>query len=188
MLFKRGRSAREQFERQTEAIFPALMGVALRLTRNQEEAEDLTQEAIVRGFDAFDRFDGQNFKAWMLRILTNLYINRYRRLKRTGTNVSLDEEKMQEPAAPEGELPDRAILDSMLSADVEAALERVPESFRLAVILSDLEGLSYEEVAQALEVPIGTVRSRIARGRAHLRAELESFAVEMGYIKRSAGE
>ncbi len=186
MLFSWGRSAREQFEKQTERIFPSLMGTALRLTRSQEEAEDLVQEAVVRAFDAYDRFDGQNFKAWMLRILTNLYINRYRRQRREGPRSSFEDENVPEPAAPAGELPDRLLFDELLSADIEAALDKVPEAFRIAVLLSDLEGLSYEEIAQALDVPIGTVRSRIARGRAHLRAELESYALQMGYIKKES--
>ncbi len=174
---------RERFERMAEDVFPSLYGTALRLTRSPEDASDLSQEALVRAYEAFDRFDGRNFKAWMLRILTNLYINRYRKIQRTGTTSSLDEEDAAEPVAPADEAPDRQVFDGMLGAEVEEALAKVPDVFRTAVILSDIEGMSYDEVAEATEVPVGTVRSRLARGRAILRRELEEFAREQGYVK-----
>lgn len=184
MLFKRGDPRRERFERMAEQVFSSLFGTALRLTRDREEAGDLTQEALVRAYEAFDRFDGRNFKAWMLRILTNLYINKYRKRQREGTGSSLDDETAQEPVAPSEIVPDRQIFDEMLGSEVEEALAKVPDVFRTAVILSDLEGLTYDEIAEATEVPVGTVRSRIARGRAILRRELENFALEQGYLKR----
>lgn len=183
MLFRRGDPQRERFERMAESCFSSVYGTALRLTRDQDDAQDLAQEALVRAFEAFDRFDGRNFKAWILRILTNLYINRYRRVQRTGTASSLDEEAAMEPVAAPDEAPDRQLLDGMLGAEVEQALERVPEAFRLAVLLSDVEGLTYDEIAEATDVPVGTVRSRIARGRAILRKELEAFAQEQGYLR-----
>lgn len=183
MLFKRGDPRRERFERMAEQVFSSVFGTALRLTRDREEASDLCQEALVRAYEAFDRFDGRNFKAWILRILTNLYINKYRKRQREGTSGSLDDEQALEPVAAAEEAPDRMVFDEMLGAEVEEALAKVPEVFRTAVILSDLEGLSYDEIAEATEVPVGTVRSRIARGRAALRKELESFAREQGYLK-----
>lgn len=183
MQFGRGGSTRERFERMTESVFPSLFGTALRLTRNREDAQDLAQEAVIRAYEAFDRFDGRNFKAWMLRILTNLYINRYRQRQRTGTGISLEEENIQEPTAELAEMPDRLVFDEMLGGEIENALAKVPVDFRMAVLLSDVEGLSYEEIADATNVPIGTVRSRIARGRAILRRELERFAREEGYLK-----
>lgn len=183
MLFRKGSSQREKFERMAEEIFPNVMGTALRLTRDREEASDLSQEALIRAYEAFDRFDGRNFKAWVLRILTNLYINKYRKARREGRSESLDEEHIAEPVAPTEETPDRLVFDHMLSADVEQALEQVPEVFRIAVILSDLEEMSYEEIAQILDVPIGTVRSRIARGRASLRQSLEQYARQEGYLR-----
>lgn len=167
-----------------EGVFPSLYGTALRLTRNTEDASDLSQEAIVRAYEAFERFDGANFKAWMLRILTNLFINKYRKVQRTGTASSLDEEEAYEPIAAADQAPDRLVFDEMLGAEIEDALAKVPEVFRAAVILSDIEGLSYDEVAEATEVPVGTVRSRLARGRAILRRELESFALERGYLRQ----
>lgn len=183
MLFRRGTSNKERFERLAEESFPSVFGTALRLTHDREEAQDLAQEAIIRAYEAFDRFDGRNFKAWILRILTNLYINKYRRRQRSGTTSSLDEELAAEPMAQLDQMPDRLVFDEMMGSEVEAALGRVPPDFRTAVLLSDVEGLSYEEIADATEVPIGTVRSRIARGRAILRRELERFAREEGYIK-----
>ncbi|MBS1716280.1 MAG: sigma-70 family RNA polymerase sigma factor [Armatimonadetes bacterium] len=183
MLFKR-RGNREAFEREAERAFPSVLGTALRLTRSKEEAEDLAQEAIVRAYEAYERFDGANFKAWILRIVTNLYINKYRQRQRGPMLNSLDEENALEPVADEQEAPDRALLDEMLSAQVEEALSRVPEDFRMAVILSDIEGLSYQEISDITNVPIGTVRSRLARGRMALRKSLESFAREEGYLNR----
>lgn len=183
MLFRKGDPQRERFERQAETVFPSVFGTALRLTRDREDAQDLVQEAMVRAFEAYDRFDGRNFKAWILRILTNLYINRYRQRQREAPTGSLDDENAVEPSADEGTTPDRQLFDGMVGAEVEEALSRVPADFRLAVLLSDVEGMSYEEIATIADVPIGTVRSRIARGRAILRRELEDYALREGYLK-----
>ncbi len=188
MLFRKANPNRDRFERQAEEIFPALFGTALRLTRDREDANDLAQEAIIRAYEAFDRFDGRNFKAWMLRILTNLYINRYRQRRRESPSTSLDEDGSIEPVADQGQTPDRQLFDGLVSAEVEEALGKVPADFRTAVLLSDVEGMSYEEIANATEVPIGTVRSRIARGRAILRRELEQYARKEGYLKEAATE
>jgi RNA polymerase sigma-70 factor (ECF subfamily) len=187
MLFGR-RDKRDSFERQAEKVFPSVFGTALRLTRSREEAEDLAQEAIVRAYEAYDRFDGTNFKAWMLRIVTNLYINRYRQRQRGPQLGSLDEEGVVEPMSAESEVPDRILFDNALGSEVETALAKVPEDFRLAVILSDIEGMSYQEIADATGVPIGTVRSRLARGRSMLRKALEEYATREGYLKQGADE
>lgn len=183
MLFGK-RSSRDAFERQAEKVFPSVFGTALRLTRSREEAEDLAQEAIVRAYEAWDRFDGNNFKAWLLRIVTNLYINKYRQRQRGPQLTSLEDDRVTEPVAGETEEPDRLVFDELLGAEVEAALARVPEDFRLAVVLSDIEGMSYQEIAEATGVPIGTVRSRLARGRAVLRQLLTDFALQEGYLKQ----
>jgi len=182
MLFGR-RNSREAFERHAEQVFPSVFGTALRLTRSREEAEDLAQEAIVRAYEAFDRFDGTNFKAWILRIVTNLYINRYRQRQRSPQLSSLDDEGVMEPVASDDAIPDRLLFNESLGAEVEAALKKIPDDFRLTVMLSDIEGLSYQEVADITQVPIGTVRSRLARGRALLRSQLLEFAVREGYLK-----
>jgi RNA polymerase sigma-70 factor, ECF subfamily len=184
MLFRTGRDRlRQRFEREFQGVFSSLYGTALRLTRDSDDASDLVQEAAVRAYDAFERFDGQNFKAWMLRIMTNLYINKYRQRQRAGHQASFDEEGVDEPVAPLAEIPDNQILENLLEDEVEAAVAAVPEVFRTAVVLSDIEGLTYDEIAEALEIPVGTVRSRIARGRAHLRGSLERFARERGYLR-----
>lgn len=183
MLFRKGNPQRERFERLAEEVFPSLYGMALRLTRDREDASDLSQEAMVRAYEAFDRFDGRNFKAWIMRILTNLYINRYRQRQRNAPAASLEDENAMEPVAPEGEVPDRQLFDEMVGAEVEEALAKVPDDFRMAVLLSDVEGMSYDEIAQVTGVPIGTVRSRLARGRAILRRELERYALESGYLR-----
>lgn len=183
MLFRRGDQNRDRFERMAEQVFPSVFGTALRLTRDREDAQDLAQEAIIRAYEAFDRFDGRNFKAWILRILTNLYINRYRQRQRSGSQASLDDENISEPVADLQDVPDRQILDNMVGGEVEKALAKVPTDFRIAVVLSDIEEMTYEEIAEATQVPIGTVRSRIARGRAILRRELERYAREQGYLK-----
>ncbi len=188
MLFRKGNAHRDRFERKAEEIFPALFGTALRLTRDREDAQDLVQEAMIRAYEAFDRFDGRNFKAWMLRIMTNLYINRYRQRQREAPQTSIDEETAFEPVAEEGQIPDRQLFDQLVGAEVEEALLKVPPDFRTAVLLSDVEGLSYEEIAEATNVPIGTVRSRLARGRAILRRELERYATEEGYLRQDPSE
>ena len=187
MLFRK-RDLRESFERQAEKVFPSVLGTALRLTRSREDAEDLAQEAIVRAYDAYERFDGTNFKAWMLRIVTNLYINRYRQRQRGPQMGSLEDEGAIEPVSSETELPDRLLFDNTVGSEIEDALAKVPEDFRMAVILSDIEGLSYQEIADATNVPIGTVRSRLARGRSMLRKALESYAIKEGYLRQGAGE
>ena len=187
MLFGK-RDKRDAFERQAERVFPSVYGTALRLTRSREKAEDLAQEAIVRAYDAFDRFDGTNFKAWILRILTNLYINKYRARQRGPQLGSLDDEGAIEPMSAEAELPDRLLFDPALGAEIEEALDAVPADFRTAVILSDIEGLSYQEIADAVGVPIGTVRSRLARGRAMMRKALEGYARREGYLKEGSTE
>lgn len=189
MLFGRKDAKRDRFQRLAESVYPSLYGTALRLTREKEDADDLTQEALVRAYEAFDRFDGQNFKAWILRIVTNLYINRYRKTKRQGRTASLDDdESAYEPMAPAETEPDRLMLDHLLGHEIEEALAKVPDIFRTCVILSDIEGLSYDEIALAVDIPVGTVRSRIARGRAVLRKELERYAVEQGYLKQGTYE
>lgn len=187
MLWGRG-SSKDRFEKEAEKVYPSVLGTALRLTRSRDEAEDLAQEAIVRAYEAFDRFDGQNFKAWILRIVTNLFINRYRRKARSPQMASLEDENVYEPTADVSLQPDSALLDELVGAEVEEALAKVPEDFRLAVILSDIEGMSYQEIADATEVPVGTVRSRLARGRAILRRELEQFARREGYLKQGMDE
>ncbi len=184
----RNRAKREEFDRAAREVFPSVFSTALRLTRSREEAEDLSQEALVRAFEAFDRFDGRNFKAWLLRILTNLYINRYRKHKREPGQESLDADQGIEPVAAADGNPVAELFDDLLGEQVEEALKSLPEEYRVAVLLCDVEGMSYEEIAQTLKVPIGTVRSRLARGRALLRQKLGQYALSEGIIKQADAE
>ncbi|MFN8139662.1 MAG: sigma-70 family RNA polymerase sigma factor [Fimbriimonadales bacterium] len=184
MLFG-NRAKRDDFDRAAREVFPSVFSTALRLTRNREEAEDLTQEAMVRAYEAYDRFDGRNLKAWMLRILTNLYINRYRKQKREPGQESLDAEPGIEPVAATDGNPSAELFDELLGEQVEEALSQLPDEYRVSVLLCDVEGMSYEEIAESLGIPIGTVRSRLARGRAMLRSRLAKYALKEGMISEA---
>jgi RNA polymerase sigma-70 factor (ECF subfamily) len=175
---------RASFEREALVHLDAMYRVALRLTANPADAEDLVQDAMLRAYRSWDRFTlGTNAKGWLLTILRNLFINEYRRRRRQPETVDLDTiepftvfEKVQED--PQGAFFDRIVDDEVLRA-----VDALPEVFREAVMLSDVEGLSYEEIAKVLDVPVGTVKSRLYRGRRMLQAKLYEYAVGMGYIK-----
>jgi RNA polymerase sigma-70 factor (ECF subfamily) len=175
---------RASFEREALVHLDAMYRVALRLTGNPADAEDLVQDATLRAYRSWDRFTlGTNAKGWLLTILRNLFINEYRRRRRQPETVDLDTiepftvfEKVQED--PQGAFFDRIVDDEVLRA-----VDALPEVFREAVMLSDVEGLSYEEIAKVLDVPVGTVKSRLYRGRRMLQAKLYEYAVSMGYIK-----
>ncbi len=161
------------------------------MARNPDDANDLAQDALVRGYMAFDRFEpGTNFKAWMLRILTNVYITDYRRRKRVGF-VGFDDLSTngQEPfdivdpkPGPESEL-----LSGAMDSEIEAALGMLSDDVRLTVLLVDVEDLPYEEAADLLGVPVGTVRSRLNRGRGIMRRQLAEYArdrfIAVGVVK-----
>ena len=176
---------RVSFEREALVHLDSLYRVALRLTGNAADAEDLVQEAMLRAYRSWDRFTlGTNAKGWLLTILRHLFINEYRRKRRHPESVDLDtiepfalfEDRQQED-------PQRAFFDRIVDDEVLRAVDQLPEAFREAVMLSDVEGLSYEEIAKVLEVPVGTVKSRLYRGRRMLQAKLYDYAVSMGYIK-----
>ncbi|GIV01702.1 MAG: ECF RNA polymerase sigma factor SigR [Fimbriimonadales bacterium] len=181
MLFKR-RDKREEFERAVKEVFPAIYSTALRFTRQEEDAQDLTQETLIKAYQAWDRFDGRNLKAWLLRIMTNTYINRVRKQKRGPESVSL-EDSVEAMNLPSQEAPPlEQILERVVDNSLEEAIQSLPDEYRAAIVLSDVEGLSYREVADALGVPVGTVRSRLARGRAMLREKLLDYAKEHGIV------
>jgi RNA polymerase sigma-70 factor (ECF subfamily) len=159
--------------------------VALRLTGNAADAEDLVQETMLRAYRSWERYTpGTNAKGWLLTILRHLFINEYRRKKRHPETVDVD---TIEPFAlfqeVQEEDPQGAFFDKIVDDEVLRAIDQLPEAFREAVTLSDVEGLSYEEVAKVLDVPVGTVKSRLYRGRRLLQAKLYDYAVSMGYIK-----
>ena len=150
-----------------------------RLTRYARDAEDLMQDAFMRAYRFFDRFErGTNFKAWLFRILTNTFINNYRRnvrersLADEGERQSVEAQLFSAGATEAAQSPEDAMLERMASADVLKAIDDLPIDFRMAVILADLQEFSYKEVAEILDVPVGTVMSRLFRGRRLLRRGL----------------
>jgi RNA polymerase sigma-70 factor (ECF subfamily) len=169
----------EELARQHEAV---LMRAALRLTGSPAEAEDLCQETLIKAYVAFDQFTrGSNFRAWTLRILVNTHISRYRSRQRSPNTVSWEDLGAASVRGtfdpPDLEhTPEEAAVAQELSEEVAPALEALPEEFRLAVILSDILELSYKDIAASLGVPLGTVRSRIFRGRRMLREALREYA------------
>ncbi len=178
---------RERFEKTALPFLPTVHGAARRFTRNSEDARELAQETFLRAFRTFEGFrPGTNCKAWLLTILYSIFVNRYHKAKRTPTTVPLDELEERLAAAPEPAEP--AALagrpPSWSDAEVEAAFARLPEGFQTVVLLVDVEELTYEEAAAALSVPVGTVRSRLFRGRKLLAAALEDHARRAGYLGR----
>ena len=171
-----------------------LYGAARRMTRNDAAAEDLVQETYLRAYKGFDRFsEGTNLRAWLFRILTNLFINEYRRRKRRPEEVDLgdtdtlylyrglggaDGARLFRSAEDE-------LLDGLTSAEVRDAIEALPQSYRVAVLLADVEGFAYKEIAEILDVPIGTVMSRLHRGRKRLRQTLQTYGQARGLVDDS---
>ncbi|MEW6058845.1 MAG: sigma-70 family RNA polymerase sigma factor [Actinomycetota bacterium] len=180
---------RERFERDVLPLLPQLYSTALRLTRNPSDAEDLVQEAYLRAYRGFAGFEeGTNLRGWMYRILTNTFINAYRKKQREPVTVADDEigdwylfEKLGESGVEES--AEAAVLDRIPDEDVKRALEALPEGFRLAVLLADVEGFSYKEIAGILDVPIGTVMSRLHRGRRALEKALWETVRERGLVR-----
>jgi len=181
-----GRDAGE-FEQVALVHLDALYHFALRLTRNRAEAEDVVQETCLRALRAFSRFNpGTNCRAWLFTILRNVFLNRVRTQGREVLEAEPDRLDMAERAteARRGAgNPEEEFLQTVLHGDVDRALRTLPLPFREAIILVDLEGLSYREAADVLDCPIGTVMSRLSRGRTHLRQSLKRYAHEHGYVK-----
>ena len=178
---------RASFEREALVHLDALHRVALRLTGQPADADDLVQETMLKAYRAWDQYEpGTNAKGWLLTILRHAFINEYRRRTRRPETVDVD---AIEPFAvfPEvqDEDPQGRFFERIVDDEVLRAIDELPEAFRETVVLSDVEGLSYQEVAQVLEVPIGTVKSRLFRARQMLQAKLYDYAVGMGYIKGS---
>jgi RNA polymerase sigma-70 factor, ECF subfamily len=176
---------RVSFEREALVHFDVLYRVALRLTGNPADADDLVQETMLKAYRAWDQYEkGTNAKAWMLTILRHAFINEYRRRTRHPETVDVDS---IEPYAvfPEvqDEDPQGAFFDRIVDDEVLRAIDQLPEVFRETLVLSDVEGMSYQEIAGILEVPVGTVKSRLFRARHLLQGKLYDYAVEMGYIK-----
>jgi RNA polymerase sigma-70 factor (ECF subfamily) len=179
------------FERDAMQYAPQLYSAAMRMTRNPADAEDLVQETFLKAYRAYHTFEeGTNLKAWLYRILTNTYINRYRKEKRRPVETELgDVEDLylyrrigSEHSAEAAQSAEEAVLDGLMEADIKEAVEELPETFRLPVLLADLEGFSYKEIAEILDIPIGTVMSRLHRGRKSLQRALWRFAQVRGLV------
>jgi len=181
---------RALFQQLTMGYMDALYGAALRMTRNPSDAEDLVQETYLKAYRAFDGFEaGTNVKAWLYRILTNTYINGYRAKQRSPQiDEVADVEELvlfRRFVGSDGtmsESAEEAVLSGITDDAVKAALEALPENFRLPVLLADVEGFSYKEIAEILEIPMGTVMSRLSRGRRALEKELLPYAEAKGLL------
>ena len=184
-------SAKEQFTTDAMQYAPQLFSTALRMTRNSSDAEDLVQETYIKGWRSFHTFqEGTNLRAWLFRIMTNTYINKYNAQKRKGTEVELDDVEelflyKRLGSIDQSQLSSSAedqMLDLFTDDEVKNALESLPEDFRIPVLLSDVDGFSYKEIAEMLEIPIGTVMSRLHRGRKAMQKMLYEYARDRGLI------
>ncbi len=174
-------------------FMPALYSAALRMSRNRSDAEDLVQETYLKAYRSFGGFEqGTNLRAWLYRILTNTFINTYRSKKRRPAETELDEGEdlhlFRRLGGLEAVLAARSAEDELMDwftdAEVKNALEALPESFRIPVLLADVEGFSYKEIAEMLDIPIGTVMSRLHRGRKSLQKQLYDYALDRGLTGR----
>ncbi len=178
---------RATFVEDTEEFMPALYSHAMRLTRNAADAEDLVQETYLKAFRSYASFTtGTNLRAWLFRILTNSQINRYRAKQRRPEETELDDvgdlylyKKLAAPGTI-GRSAEDELMDMFSEAEVVAAMDSLPDNYRAAVLLADVEGFAYKEIAEMLDIPIGTVMSRLHRGRKALQRELYDFAVAHG--------
>jgi RNA polymerase sigma-70 factor (ECF subfamily) len=177
------------FADQAMPLMSSLYSAALRMTRNPSDAEDLVQETYLKAYRAFASYqEGTNLKAWLYRILTNTFINTYRAKKRRPEETELDEVEDLYlyrrlgglEAANLGRSAEDELMGLFTEAEIKTAVEELPEQFRMAVLLADVEGFSYKEIAEILDIPIGTVMSRLHRGRTRLQKALYDFAVTRG--------
>jgi len=172
---------------------PALYTAALRMTRNSADAEDLVQETFLKGYRAFASFkEGTNLKAWLYKILTNTFINLYRAKKRRPEQADIEDVEdlylyrrlasLPAAAAAAGRSAEDELMDLFTEAEIKQAVDELPDQFRIAVLLADVEGFSYREIAEILDIPIGTVMSRLHRGRRALQKALFDFGRARGLV------
>ncbi len=177
-----------RFEDEVMPLLGPMYGAAMRLTRNPNDAEDLVAQTVERAWRAFDSFEpGSNLKAWLYRILTNTFISNYRKQQREPQTVSADASddfNLYDVLVEQNLTPEAEFLDQLPDEQVKAALEGLPEQFRTAVLLADVEGFSYQEIADITDVPVGTVMSRLHRGRKALQRALWEYARAHGLVDR----
>jgi RNA polymerase sigma-70 factor (ECF subfamily) len=180
-----------RFAEDTEQYMASLYSAALRMTRNPSDAEDLVQETYLKAYRGYGSFKaGTNLKAWLYRILTNTFINAYRARRRHPEETELEEVEDFYlfrrlgglEAAAAGRSSEDEVLDAMTDDEVKQAVESLPEAFRMAVLLADVEGFSYKEIAEIMDVPIGTVMSRLHRGRRALQKALHEYGMVRGLV------
>jgi RNA polymerase sigma-70 factor (ECF subfamily) len=188
---------REELEAEALGYIDSLYRTALRMTRNPADAEDLVQEAYLRAFRSLHQFKvGTNLRAWIFRIMTNAYINEYRKRSRRPTSASLDDLEefylydhlIDSGVQPTSERPEDVVLNQLTAQDVLDSLDELSDDFREVVVLADIEGFSYREIAEIMDIPVGTVMSRLYRARRRLQRSLYDFAVDAGYIKDSTDD
>lgn len=189
MFGNRQKDKNKKFEKACMEHLDALYGAALKMTRNQVEAEELVQDTFVRAFRFKNTFEwGTNLKAWLFRIQTNTFINDYRHKRHEQRYVEraavepLYDEVLNQQSAKYAANPENHVFSKFFKEELDSALEELPDDFKIVVILSDVQGFSYKEIAEILETPMGTVMSRLHRGRKLLQHSLVDFAVEAGII------
>lgn len=176
-----------RFERDALVFMDPLYAAALRYTKNPEDARDLVQDTYLKAFNSFHQFEeGTNLRAWLYRVLTTTFINSYRKDQRRPQLAAGELEDWQIAAAQThtsdlGKSAETEALENLPDSDIKRALHEIPEEFRMAVYLADVEGFSYKEIAEIVDVPTGTVMSRLHRGRKLLREKLTDYAKELGY-------
>ncbi len=185
--FRQSNRTKQEFEELALQHLDPLYSAALRLTKNERDAEDLVQDTCMRAYRFFDKFErGTNIKAWLFKILTNTFINRYRRKVKERSVVegaereAVHERFVSRDATDFAANPEQYFFDRLLSDDVLKAIDQLPIDFRLVVILADLQEFSYKEIAEILECPVGTVMSRLFRGRKLLQKTLREYALGQG--------